>query len=168
MISLLCTRKVVQRLQLKPAPTTPLSSSKLGDWCVNVIPTAAGELFVFVNERSLCAVAVPPREVPELITLFVRRVANLLSMLGVPDNVIEAELTHMDDIRIGKATNRRVLGCANEIAFELQLLAEDASPDQPLSLSDAELRLSEMPHSPLPKLPRRIALELLAASGRAA
>lgn len=58
-----------------------------------------------MNEQSLLAVAVPRRE-PLVLQVFVARVANVLSMIGVPDERIEIELEHsLMRVRAGRAVN---------------------------------------------------------------
>ncbi len=81
----------------------------MGDWYVNLIPTAAGGMFLFMNEQSLLAVVVPVG-VPRLLHTFVARVGNLLSMIGLPNERIEREIEHFRDARAAKTTSKKVLG----------------------------------------------------------
>ena len=50
-------------------------------------------MFLFVNEQSLLAVIVPGG-VSGLLLMFVGRVSNLLSMIGLPNERIDRELEH--------------------------------------------------------------------------
>ena len=169
MIVLRPTRKAQKRLNVTLEDKPAASTSKLGDWYVNIVDTRAGELFVLVSDATLLAVALPTREQP-FFALFVSRVANLLAMIDIPYRLIESELQHFTEVVFAKADSRRVQGSANDIAYRLQVIAEDkARPGKPLSLSQAELFLAEMPHSPLGfNLPREIAAQLLSATGRIA
>lgn len=118
-----------------------------------------------MNERSLLAVVVPVTE-RSVLHSFVMRVANLLSMIGVPNERIEEELVHFRDMQIGKTASRTVLGVMNDCAYRFQEAIESATPEAKLSLSDFELELANMPQSTLRfRLPKAIAIELLAIGG---
>ena len=165
MVILRPTRKAMRRLgvtfHLAPGTTT----SVMGDWYVNLVPTIAGELFVFVSSATLLAVAIPAAE-KETQNLFILRVANLLAMIGLSMQTIEQELEHFREIRFAKPLSRSVQGSANDIAFHFQMLAEDAKTGMPLSLSEAEIYLSQIPHSPLGfASPVDVAVEILRGGG---
>jgi hypothetical protein len=165
MIILRPTRKATARLGIAFHPAPGATTSKLGDWYVNLVPTIAGELFVFVSAATLLAVAIPAGE-KDVQKLFVLRVANLLTMIGVPVKAIEGELQHFHDLRFAKPLSRSIQGSANDIAFHIQRIAEDACPGAPLSLSQAEMYLAEIPHSPLGfASPLHVAAEILGAPG---
>jgi hypothetical protein len=66
MITLKCTRKLLKLLNVVPTEEPPSPTSALSDWYANVISTAAGELVVFVNERTLLSVALPTEMVDTL------------------------------------------------------------------------------------------------------
>jgi hypothetical protein len=144
----------------------PSGTSPLGDWYVNFIPTAGGGLFIFVNEQSLLIVAVPRGE-PVLLHAFVARVGNVLSMIGVSNPRIEEELEHFVETRVGRTKSKRLLGVMNDLAFRCQLEIDDATPTSPVSLSDLELRLANMPHATLGfRTAREVALKLLSSQAR--
>lgn len=167
MVVLRPTKKALVALgiRLDEGSSAPASTAKLGDWHLNVVPTAAGELFVFVSASTLLAVAIPATNL-NVLHLFAHRVANLLAMLGYPSRAIDAELRHFRDIAFAKPANRNVQGSANEIALQLQGIAEDSQPGEPLSLSRAELYLAQIIHSPLDyRMPCEVAFELLATNG---
>ena len=166
MVALRCTRKLAKLLKSQPMPDPEPSTNALGDWYGNVVPTAGGDLAVFVNERSLLTVAVPATQGLDLLPFFFRRVANLLSMIGIPGGLIKHELHEMQVLQIAKTANRRILGAMNEVAFQLQAMVEDGQPGASVSLSDAEFELSDFPHGALPDTsPAQVARELLTSTG---
>ena len=59
MITLRCTRKLLKLVGGVTVEDPPAPTSVLGNWYANVIPTVAGELIVFANERTLLSVALP-------------------------------------------------------------------------------------------------------------
>ncbi len=166
MVALRCTRKLALLLEATPMPVPEPSTTALGDWYGNVVPTTGGSLAVFVNERTLLAVAVPLGQGHDLIPFFYRRVANLLSMIGVSDGLIQRELQEMQVLQLAKASNRRILGAMNQVAFELQGMVDRVPQGTKLSLSDAELELGDYPHGALRHTsPASVAQELLTSTG---
>lgn len=161
MITIRCTRKAATALRLNPADDVPPGTSPLGDWYVNLIPTAAGGMYLFLNEQSLLVVVVP-RGTPDLLQIFVARVGNVLSMIGVPNERIEKEIEHFRDARAGKTVSRRVLGVMNDAAWRCQEAAARATRQSKLSLSDLELSLAVTPQATLEyKTPAEVAVALL-------
>jgi len=164
MITLRCTKKLQKFLGVVPADLLEMTTATLGDWYGNLIPTVSGDLIVFVNEKSLLTVAFPIWESDNLATLFRMRVANLLGMIGINPEIIAIEISHFDQIQFSNTVSRRILGSMNDIAWQYQTMAEEAVSKTDLSLSKAELNLSQMPCKPLDyRFPCEIAREFLGA-----
>jgi hypothetical protein len=162
MFTLRCTRKLLEFLDVEPVEEPEPPTGALGDWYANLIPTCAGYLIIFVNERSLITVAVPAWEAEHLISLFRLRVKNLLTGMGLPQGVIEKELGHLIPVQFAKTASRSILGCMNNMAWHYQVRAEQALEEGDLRLSPVELGLSQMPFSPLDyRFPTDVAEELL-------
>ncbi len=162
MITLRCTRRLLEFLDVEPMEDPEPPTGALGDWYANLIPTCAGDLIIFVNERSLITVAVPVWEAENLVPLFRTRVRNLLAMIGLPWDVIEREIGHLDPVRFAKTASRSVLGSMNNIAWHYQVRAEEAKDRGDLRLSPVEFKLGQMPFSPLDyRFPTEVAEELL-------
>lgn len=161
MVTLRCTRKLLDYLEVGPVNDPPPSTGKLGDWYANLVPTHAGDLIIFVSERTLVTVAVPAWEAEDLASLFRRRVRNLLMMLDVSQHAIERELGHYQEVRFAKTASRSVLGSMNDIAYNYQFIAERDSEEGTLSLSDAEYQLSRMPSIARDLFPADAARDLL-------
>jgi hypothetical protein len=165
-VALRCTRKLAELLVSSPMTLPEASTTALGDWYGGLALIAGGDLAVFVNERTLLAVAVPLSELRSLIPLFYRRVANLLSMIGIPNDLIDRELREMQALQLATTKNRRVLGAMNEVVRELQSVARRIPLGTRMSLSDVELRLSEHPHGALRHTsPALLARDLLTSTG---
>ena len=169
MVTIRCTRKLYKFLEITPLEDPEPPTGALGDWYANLIPTYAGDLIMFVNERSLVTVAVPVREVENLIPLFRIRVENLLLMIDVEQEIIDREISHLAPVQFARTASRSLLGSMNDIAWNFQFISEEAEYVAHLSLSDAELKLSLMPSGVLDyRLPAEVAIELLAGTdGRA-
>jgi hypothetical protein len=165
MVTIRCTRKLYKFLEITPIEDPEPATGTLGDWYANLVPTYAGDLIMFVNERSLVTVAVPVREVENLLPLFRLRVENLLLMLDVEQEVIDREVSHLEPVQFAKTASRSILGSMNDIAWNYQYISEEAEYVSRLSLSDAELKLSMMPSGVLDyQLPAEVAIDLLEGS----
>jgi len=162
MVTLRLTHKLQKLLEIDLTEQLRSTTSKLGDWYANFVPTYSGDLILFVNEKTLLSVAIPMWESNHLLLLFRLRVGNLLGMIGIPSKVIDQELQHYNDIQLDKTRNRSVLGSMNDIAFQYQGIAEMAENKTDLSLSNAEYQMSQMPCKPIDyRAPMDVAKELL-------
>ena len=162
MVTLRLTRKLQKLLNIDLTEKLEPTTSKLGDWCANFVPTYSGELIVFVNEKTLLSVAIPIWESEHLLSMFRLRVGNLLGMIGIQSKEIENELRGYDQFQFSKTRSRSVLGSMNDFAFHYQIMAEEAKNRADLSLSNAEYRLSQMPCKPIDyRFPSEVAKELL-------
>ena len=52
MITLRCTKKLLMYLEIDPIDEPSSSTGRLGDWYANLVPTYAGDLIMFVNEKN--------------------------------------------------------------------------------------------------------------------
>ena len=162
MVTIRCTRKLYKYLEIIPLEAPEPPTGALGDWYANLIPTYAGDLIIFVNERSLVTVAMPVWEFENIIPLFRDRVENLLMMIGIEQEIIDREISHLEPVQFARTASRSVLGSMNDIAWNYQIISEEAEFVAHLSLSDAELKLSQMPSGVLKyRFPSEVALELL-------
>jgi hypothetical protein len=162
MITLRCTQKLRKYLGVIPVNIPEPPTAVLGDWYGNLVPTFSGDLIIFINERSLLTIAIPVWESNNLVPLFSIRVANLLGMIGVHPKDISNEINHFDQVQYGKTASRSVLGSLNDFAWHYQIIAEEAKSKSDLSLSKAELKLSQIPCKPLDyRFPCEVAKELL-------
>ena len=145
MVTLRLTHKLQKLLDIHLTEQLEPTTSKLGDWYANFVPTYSGDLIVLVNEKTLLSVAIPIWEANHLLLLFRLRVGNLLGMIGIPPRAIDQELHHYNDIQFSKTSSRRVLGSMNDIADQYQGISEIAENKADLSLSNAEYQMSQMP-----------------------
>ncbi|GEM_PF-2377023 len=59
MFTLRCTKKLLTRLKVKPDPRPPPPTTKLGDWCADVLNMGRERLVLCVSELTLLPVIVP-------------------------------------------------------------------------------------------------------------
>ncbi len=121
MISLCCSQGVRSRLGITgrpPAASEP--TTRLGNWYVHLVRLGPRQLVLATSERSLLTVTLPARELRATIEGNLRNaVGQLLLALNIPMEVVSRELAEMQQVLIAPATNRRVLGSMNELAFHL-------------------------------------------------
>jgi len=166
MIMLRCTARAAKALGFHLLDDPPAGTSPLGDWYVNLIPTAAGGMFLFMNEQSLLAVVVPVG-MSALLNTIVARVGNLLSMIGVSNERIDREIDHFKEARAAKTASKRVLEVMNDVAYHVQVAFDEATPRIKVSLSDLELHLASIPQATLGfRRAREMAMELLNSDAR--
>lgn len=161
MITLRCTARAAKALGFRLMEHAASGTSPLGDWYVNLVPTVDGGVYLFVNEQSLLCVIVP-RHVMISMDVFVARVGNLLSMIGLPNERIHEEIEHFVEARAAKTASRRVIAVMNDLAARCQERVEAATPGSKVSISDFELDLAMLPQSTLDfRTPAEVAIELL-------
>ena len=162
MVTLRLTHRLQKLLDIDLTEQLKPTTSKLGDWYANFVPTYSGDLIVLVNEKTLLSVAILIWESGHLLLLFRLRVGNLLGMIGIQSRAIDQELHHYSHIQFGKTRSRSVLGSMNDIDFQYQGIAEMAETKADLSLSNAEYQLSQMPCKPIDyRAPSEVVNELL-------
>ena len=164
MITLRCTRKLLDLLDQVPKDDPPSPTAALGDWYANVIPTLAGDLIIFVNERTFLSVALPVEAIDGLVPRFVTRVYNLLLMIDVPQEVARLERDELRPVTFAKTASRSVLGVMKDVALGYDHAAARFLEDGEVPrIWEAELAMSRRIHSPTDyAFPFKVAKALLA------
>jgi Domain of unknown function (DUF6933) len=164
-VTLRCTRLVRDRLHLprQTVPEPPPSTGRLGDWYVHLVRFGRPEFAIATSERSLLTVLFPARALRTTLASNLRAaVGSLLESLGVSGEALAREIAAMEPVTFGRATNRRVLGSMNELAFQASVLL--ARGDDLLTISR---QLADTPMSAIGTkqgdygYPGKIACELL-------
>lgn len=151
MITLRCTRKLLDRIK-KPITVDPLpSTSLLGDWYANVIslPSPVRSVVIFTNEPTRLTAIVPGRGRARTVADFQERVIDLLRRLELPSECIEREAEALAEVQVARTISRSVLGSMNDIAWQIRVRAELSGTHQAFSLEAMEMELSTLLHSPL-------------------
>jgi len=124
------------------------------------------EFAIATNERSLLTVLLPARALRTTLAPNLRAaVGSLLESLDVPREAVAREIAAMEPVAFGRATNRRVLGSMNDLAFQASV--QLARGDDLLTISR---RLADTPMSAIGTkrgdygYPREVARELVTTS----
>ena len=113
---------------VSPAAPTDSSTTRLGDWYVNVLfwkPQVA----LFVSEATLLPVLVPFAPAASLTERFPAAVITHLQAHEVPRSFTDAERAAMADVRLAKTASRSVLGVMNEFRFLADVYRHDGETD---------------------------------------
>jgi hypothetical protein len=160
MFAIECTQRLLDQLDRLPSgpgaggPTT----TRLGDWCANVIQLRGRRAVLVVSMRSLLPVLVPLVPTQELLPAVCVATANVLARIGACSDEIDRELREMQEVALTRTTSRRVLGSMTDFAW----LAD--AHERGTDLVEIALKLAEAPCRPIGmRSPRRVARELLEA-----
>jgi hypothetical protein len=158
-LTLRCTRKLLDRLRVRPAPDEPKSTTLLGDWYANLLFQPGPQLVLLLSQRTLLPIVIQAAPAASITTRFPAAVADVLGALGIPAPAVEAELREMQDVRIGKTNSRQILGSMADFTYMLGTHLEHGRP-----LTDVSHRLAHTPCDPIGmKYPADIVREVFAA-----
>lgn len=141
------TKKVLDRLDGATASDLDRSTTRLGDWYVNIL-FFRPQLALFVSEATLLPVLVPFAPAATLLERFPGALLSILQAHGVPRRFSDAELAEMMTLRLARAASRSVLGVMNEFRFLADACVRLDGESNPVALS---LRLAMTPCGPLYK-----------------
>ena len=159
MVTVRCTRNLLEYLAAPLKGDIRPSTTLLGDWYANVLDVSPEPLVLCISERSLLPVVFPAGD-PATFGLRLRvSVGYMLEAIHVPIRVIEDELAEMVSVSFGPTNNRRFLGTANEFMYHLDRMVDE----QPhLSHQGMALRIATIPSKPIQyRFPKEAARELL-------
>ena len=167
MISLCCSQVVRSRLGITgrpPAASEP--TTRLGNWYVHLLRRGPRQYVLATSERSLLTVILPARELRATIEGNLRNaVGQLLLALNIPMEVVSRELAEMQQVLIAPATNRRVLGSMNELAFHLSVRQDQFIDPIGMAVSLSGIPMSAVGSKSRYGIPREVARGLLLSNG---
>jgi hypothetical protein len=152
-----CTRKLLRRLGHKPAEDgdPPKSTTRLGDWCLNLLVVRRQHVVLGVSSLTLLPVLVAATPYRTVMSRFAEAAGQMLRALKVDEARIAAEQQAMRDCVVKTTNDRRVLGSMNDFAWLLESYLDERS------LTEVSLHLAEAPCGPLGmKSPREATLAL--------
>ncbi|MCX6141331.1 MAG: plasmid pRiA4b ORF-3 family protein, partial [Candidatus Kapabacteria bacterium] len=114
MITIHATKKLLAKLKVEPAKNPPVSTGQLGPWYADVKIINRQHIVIALNERSLICVHVPwtsfKADPARSIGTALRPV---LEAIGLPSDVIEAEVYAIDTATFTTTSSRATLGRLN-------------------------------------------------------
>jgi len=159
MFTLRCTKKLLTRMQAKPDPRPPPSTTKLGDWYADVLNMGRERLVLCVSELTLLPVVVPAVGAGlDLNTKLARGLRETLEALGAPKAAIDGEVNQLLEVTIAKTASRVVLGSMNDFQFMVRHIRNQRPTATLLELG---LELADTPCSPIDGWPTDAAIAAL-------
>lgn len=161
MLYLYCTQKLLKRLKPEVVEAG-CSTTKLGSWYATVLSWRP-QIAMLVNERTLVPVLMPLAPAANLAERFPGALADILAAHGVPDSIVESEVSQMQAVKYARTQNRSVVGIMTQFAYLAEAYRVGDRNNDLVALS---LRLAHTPCSPLysgPVFPDRALKELTVA-----
>jgi len=145
MFTVHATKKLLDRLKVRPDPAPPEATTQLGNWYATALFWKP-QVVLFVNEPTLLPVLVPLAPISRVVERLPAAVAEVLTELDIPKAIIDTELAAMTEHDVTKTANRSVVGMLNEFSF---LGERFLNPDT--TLHALSIRLANTPCGPLYK-----------------
>jgi len=142
-----CTKKLLDRIKPSTVPDKSASTTYLGDWYATVLFWKP-QIALLVNERTLLPVLMPLAPASELALRFPLHLAAVFAAHGVPQSLIDHELSQMTEFRYAKTANRSLVGMLNQFMYLAEGYRDYLESVDLLALS---MKLSETPCSRLYK-----------------
>ena len=143
MVILRPTRKLFRDLP-PSSKVTGASDTALGDWYVTRLVVDRRPLLLLVSSTSLLALLLPARDVRTLPDRLPTLIGNRLHRLGVPEQLIRAELAAMTPVVVAPTVDRSVMGTVVDFAKNIPYSLEIGGWDD-TTLPFVETRLGETP-----------------------
>jgi hypothetical protein len=118
----------------------PESTTRLGDWCANLLHAGRRQLVLAISSRTFFPVLVEAAPIGMLPARIRNAAGAGLRSLGIPAELIEGELDQMGDVVWAKSASRRATGILVDFAKALPFYLEDGS-----SLDAVSAKLSDKP-----------------------
>ena len=139
MIVFRCTQRLAKRLRVPLADDALPSTGALGDWYANSLNVGHSRYVLCLSEPTLLPVILPARKA-EFPNRFSHYLADVLSHISVPDEVIKRETEKLGQPTFAKTRSRPLLGTLNDFIFSASVFLERGD-----SVLEANLHLAEMP-----------------------
>jgi hypothetical protein len=145
MIHLHATRKVLNlgKIDGKTMITLQPEDQELQNWYVTIMGSSfRGKMLVlYIHEPSLITIITRGKTIRKTYPEFEIRLKNLLQRFRFPEHFIENELTFLDEMVIGKTTNKSMLGYINQIVYLLDYWVYDNRDYESINLDDLENKM---------------------------
>lgn len=160
MVTIRCTRELLELLkaEVRREPTRP--TNRLGDWYAKLLSTKRGMLTICVSERSLLpAFVAATTDTGAFALAFREAIRSVLRGIGAEPQWVQREVRETEQIALGTTASRRILGSLNDLAFLARSTIEEHPHIDPVALA---VELAGTPCSPLNyETPRSVSLVLL-------
>jgi hypothetical protein len=119
MINLRCTKKLLTQLHITEFEEEDVSTNILGAWYANCFFVDRKPFVIFVNEKTVLSVVIPLKDTFNLHIRFLIALKELLMKIGIPEEVIYAELNEMNVIKYGHTKNGSTVAHMNNLIYKV-------------------------------------------------
>lgn len=167
MIALSCSRVIRNRLGVTSRPPdAPEPTTRLGNWYVHLVRLGPWQYVLATSERPLLTVVLSARELRATMEGNLRvEATKLLLALNIPPEIVSSEVEEMQPVITAPATNRRVLGSMNELAFHRGVRQDQLKDPVDMAVSLSGIPMSAVGSKSHYGIPRDVALDLLVNPG---
>ncbi len=154
------TQKLAKKIKIVPDAALPPHENPFLDWTANLIMVSRWQCILLTNSSCLYSVALPGKGVSNEKAFVEASTGALKEYMAIDgcENIFNGHMaSHVGTATLCKASDRRVLGSMNDLAYHTRVYLLEAG--LPVSLVNA--RLNDMPMSVLERTyPRRALLAL--------
>ena len=146
MFTIHATRKLLDRVKQPVRRPATEPTPALGNWYATAIFWKPQQVALLINERTLLPLFMPLAPASSLLSRFPDHLADVLEAIGVPREVVEAEIALMGEGSYSKTASRSRLGSMNDFVRLAGYYRADSQAQDLLALS---ARLAQTPCGPL-------------------
>ena len=146
MFTIHATKKLLDRVKQPVRPPVTEPTPALGNWYATAIFWKPQQVALLINERTLLPLFMPLAPASSLLSRFPDHLTDLLEAIGVPREVVEAEIALMGEGSYSKTASRSRLGSMNDFVRLAGYYRADGQAQDLLALS---ARLAQTPCGPL-------------------
>jgi hypothetical protein len=139
-----CTKAVLVKLPYEKNAQLNSATNILGDWYINRLNIGPNRLLLCTAEKSLLAVVLPAKDLPNFPIRLQHGLRELLRRLEIPEAAVQREISEMEAYEFAPTNNRRVLGSMNDLAVQINFQFPHSK-----TLTDCALQVAETPCSPI-------------------
>ena len=115
MFTVHATKKLLDRLKVRPDPAPPEATTQLGNWYATALFWKP-QVVLFVNEPTLLPVLVPLAPISSVLERLPAAVAEMLNEFDIPKAMIDNELAAMTEHVVTKTATDQSLACSTNSA----------------------------------------------------
>lgn len=145
-----CTNKLFTEMGFKKRDLSQkeIHQTGLGDWYANLFRLSHYKCIIFTNEMTLFSFvyfSVEKKEILNLSDLFRDQLFLALQQEDIPVQVIDSVLQSYTEIEYAPTSNRRVLGCMNDLVYCYGRYLEDVGEITAETLVQLNSRINRIP-----------------------
>lgn len=127
MMTIQCTKKLLDSMKIKPEPKPEDEQDALYAWHANLLTLQRRKFILLMNNKTRYNFLVGPitkKEMARFEEIMRQELATNLAADGANEELIKAYLSRMDGMDYTKTSERSILGQLNESAFYIEIILD--------------------------------------------